>query len=57
MISYVVTTDSSFLRMIPPFVGTGKSEGGQLQAVLLLKFLHIYFILQEFNTHKKSGIN
>ena len=57
MISYVVTTDSSFLRMIPPFVGTGKSEGGQLQAVLLLKFLHFYFILQEFNTHKKSGIN
>jgi hypothetical protein len=57
MVAYVGTKDPSFVRMIPPFVGTGKSEGGQLQAVLLLKFLHFYFILQEFNTHKKSGIN
>jgi hypothetical protein len=24
-VAYVVTTDPSFLRMIPPFVGTGKA--------------------------------
>ena len=26
--AYAFTTDPSFLRMIPPFVGTGKSKGG-----------------------------
>ena len=35
MVAYVFSTDSSFLRIT-------KSEGGQLQAVLLLKFYHFY---------------
>jgi hypothetical protein len=34
MAAQAFTTDPSFLRMIPPFVGTGRLVGERLQSVL-----------------------